>query len=76
MTKPRKPKKRKWVQAYDGDWIAPIKRGYRMQCCDCGLVHKLNFRLSENGQIQYQPSRDARATAAIRRKFEFEKDSD
>ncbi len=27
----------------DGEWIRPKMSGYRMQCCDCGLVHKLDF---------------------------------
>ncbi len=24
-------------------WVAPIQ-GYRMACCDCGLVHDMEFR--------------------------------
>lgn len=27
------------------DWIFPRRGGYRMMCCDCGLVHELQFRL-------------------------------
>lgn len=26
------------------DWIAPIP-GYRFMCCDCGLVHEMEFRI-------------------------------
>lgn len=33
--------------AMDGDewceWQFPIHRGYKMQCCDCGLVHDAEF---------------------------------
>ncbi len=30
----------------NGEWIAPTpRRGYLMQCCDCGLIHRLNFDL-------------------------------
>lgn len=29
------------------DWIAPIMRGYGMACCDCGLVHDIQFRAIE-----------------------------
>ncbi len=25
------------------DWIAPNMTGYRMACCDCGLVHDMEF---------------------------------
>lgn len=58
----------------DGEWITVAKRGYKEQCCDCGLVHKLNFRINDKGQIEIQTSRDERATSAVRRAFKFEKD--
>ncbi len=29
------------------EWTQPIMRGYLMQCCDCGLVHELQFRVLE-----------------------------
>lgn len=57
----------------DGEWITVPKRGYKEQCCDCGLVHKLNFKIID-GQIHVQTTRDERATAAVRRAFKFEKD--
>lgn len=46
----------------DGEWIQPIRRGFLMECCDCGLIHKLNFRLIKyaNGRrekIQFQAFR-------------------
>jgi Zn-finger protein len=52
----------KFEQVYDGEWVQPKRRGYMMQCCDCGLVHKLNFRLakSKDGKrnwIQFQAFR-------------------
>lgn len=25
------------------DWIYPISKGYLMKCCDCGLVHEMQF---------------------------------
>ena len=28
------------------DWHQPIMRGYRMRCCDCALVHEVEFRIS------------------------------
>lgn len=36
------------VENEDGwsDWIHPLP-GYRMQCCDCGLVHGLQFEIAE-----------------------------
>lgn len=32
-------------QVKPGDWQQPIPRGYLMQCCDCGLVHRVDFRV-------------------------------
>lgn len=52
---------RKWT-----DWIQPIKKGYKMCCCDCGLVHNMNFRIFE-GRIQFQVNRNNRATGQKRR---------
>lgn len=35
------------IVAIDDDgwsrWIRPVRRGYQMGCCDCGLVHELEF---------------------------------
>ena len=61
----------KYKQQFNGDWVQPIRRGYKAACCDCGLVHRLNFRivLDKRGRrfIQFQVFRDERATAAKRR---------
>lgn len=27
------------------DWIQPTMNGYKMACCDCGLVHDIDFRV-------------------------------
>jgi len=51
-----------------GEWVQPIRRGYKMMCCDCGLVHKMNFRI-KNKRIQFCAVRDNRATSATRRKW-------
>lgn len=26
-------------------WVPPMMKGYRMGCCDCGLVHDMEFRV-------------------------------
>lgn len=66
------------------DWIQPIMRGYKMMCCDCGLVHRMNFRVvladehggrvlrqvDEKHRVQFQAARHNRSTAAARRKYE------
>ena len=57
-------------------WIAPLhgghgRRNYHLACCDCGLVHKVQFRIikSSSGrasQVHFRMSRQAKATAAMR----------
>lgn len=49
-----------------GEWVQPIRKGYKMACCDCGLVHVLDFRV-HRGRVQFRVFRNNRATAAIRR---------
>jgi len=50
----------------EGEWVLPVRRGYKMACCDCGLVHRIDFRL-RNGHIEFRVFADNRATAAVRR---------
>lgn len=62
---------RKYPSVKDGQWVAPVKRGYRMRCCDCGLVHVIDFDHIPRGRgrkIIFRAWRDERATAASRRK--------
>lgn len=49
-----------------GEWVQPIRRGYKQSCCDCGLVHKMDFRIYR-GRAQFRAYRDNRATALVRR---------
>lgn len=46
-------------QVFDGDWIEPKpQKGHKMKCCDCGLIHTINFRV-ENGKVQFQAFRES-----------------
>jgi len=54
----------KYHPQQDGEWIEP-KAGYRMACCDCGLVHRVEFRVVK-GKVQFRAWRDNRATAGRR----------
>lgn len=59
----------KYEVVTDGDWFEPTpQRGHKMRCCDCGLIHTMNFRV-QGGKIQIQPRRDKGATARARRKL-------
>lgn len=47
-------------------WVQPVPNGYKMACCDCGLVHDMDFRI-EDGRVQFRAKRNVRSTAAVRR---------
>ena len=53
-----------------GEWVQPVRRGYKLGCCDCGLVHTVNFRVVKWGRgtkVQFQVFRNERSTALMRR---------
>ena len=56
----------KYEAAQNNEWIQPIRKGYKMSCCDCGLVHELDFRLYKR-RIQYRARRNERSTGQVRR---------
>lgn len=56
-----------YTKPQDGQWVQPIKRGYKLRCCDCGLVHRMDFRIVK-GRVQFMAFRHARSTADFRRR--------
>jgi hypothetical protein len=61
----------KYEKPKAGEWISPVKTGYKVMCCDCGLVHIVDFRHVKWGRgrkILFRVFRDNRATASARRK--------
>lgn len=58
-----------------GEWVKPRPRGYKLACCDCGLVHKMDFivlhfhtaKRIPFAKVLFRVFRDNRATAAMRR---------
>jgi len=56
----------------DGEWIEPIFNDFKLRCCDCGLVHRINFMVlksKKGAKIKFQTFRDKRATSQVRRHF-------
>lgn len=62
MTKPRYP-----VSA-DGQWIYPLSAYHLLACCDCGLVHKFEFRRSGT-RVKLRAWRDKRETKGQRKRM-------
>lgn len=54
----------------EGRWVKPVHTGFMMGCCDCGSVHKLDFRVVD-GQVQYRVHRADWATRMARKEKEF-----
>lgn len=49
-------------------WIRPITSGYKLTCCDCGLVHEMDFRVTDHDHpVEFRVRRDNRATGQVRR---------
>jgi hypothetical protein len=58
--------------AENGRWsrvVQPVMRDvqpYKMACCDCGLVHDIEFWV-EDGHVKMRVARNNRATGQVRR---------
>lgn len=66
------------------DWMMPLMDHYRMACCDCGLVHTMQFAVmrvtnksgefssgpdvSKTHRVMFRAQRNNRSTAALRRR--------
>lgn len=56
----------RYEYAREGEWEQPVCRGYKLICCDCGRVDRLDFRV-HRGRVQFRGRRDNRSTAMVRR---------
>lgn len=63
-------KHKRFHQAKDNEWIQPKQKGYLMACCDCGLVHWMDFRIVTNPKDEKQKKvqfKARRANGALER---------
>lgn len=33
------------------DWLKPVMKNYKMACCDCGLVHNIDFKILKQKRL-------------------------
>ena len=67
------------IEQEDGwtDWIKPKIHGYKMACCDCGLIHDFEFAVFDEdgkeikGAVMFRARRNKRATSQRRRKIKW-----
>lgn len=72
------------MQIIEGEWIEPTHTGFVDQCCDCALVHVIDFAVVDRktrepiagAAVQFKLRVDRRKTAASRRKLKFTKETD
>jgi len=51
------PKKKPTVQIDDGEWITVDWKGQHEECCDCGLRHRVDYRVADGGKLQIRATR-------------------
>ena len=56
----------KYEEPVEGEWVQPEEIGYKMACCSCGLVHRMDFRVVD-GRAQFRVFRAPRSTGQVRR---------
>jgi len=57
----------RYRRVVDGDWEEQKIAGDKMMCCDCGLVHFVEYKIVK-GHLFARATRDNRATAQARRR--------
>ena len=60
-------RKKPFQPVTEGEWVEPRRKYYRMACCDCCLVHKMEFRVRK-GRVQMRGWRDVRSTNYLRKR--------
>lgn len=59
-----------YTKLKDGEWIRPSRKAFKDMCCDCGLVHTVDFRIVEDGNrhfIEFRARRHGPATGGARK---------
>lgn len=51
-------------------WVQPVMEKYFLACCDCNLVHEMQFRVVgvKKQRVQFRVRRAKGHTAALRKK--------
>lgn len=57
------------VQIHNGEWTR-VKGFTHEVCCDCGLEHKLEYRLND-GMLEYRSTREEKGTRENRAKHRY-----
>lgn len=66
----------RYHQVIEGEWVPTSMRRHRNQCCDCAMVHEIDFRVTKKERLEMRVRVNRRATAAARRSFKFTPERD
>jgi len=63
------------------EWQMPIMKKYKMACCDCGLVHNIDFKVIDNdtqkpiknGRVLMKATRNNKLTKELKKKSKMGK---
>jgi hypothetical protein len=58
-----------FIDVPDGEWTQIRAKGLQHSCCDCGLVHTMDFRVNMDGQLEFRAVRSSKDTAKRRRQL-------
>lgn len=63
------PKAQPTIQVVNGKWYALAfgQKPFLEECCDCGLVHRVEYRV-RNGKFEVRYFRDDRRTGIARKR--------
>lgn len=42
------------IHIEDDEWVTIAWKGQREECCDCGKIHRVDYRVAENGKLQFR----------------------
>lgn len=42
------------IQIDDDEWVTVAWKKQRESCCHCGLIHEVDHRVTEAGQLQFR----------------------
>lgn len=57
-----------FTQLYDNEWFQ-IKdiRDFKLECCDCGLVHDIEWRITRSKKLLMKVAQNKKATIKARK---------
>jgi hypothetical protein len=67
----------KFYKVKDNEWQMPVMDKYKLACCDCGLVHNIDFKVIDddthkkikNASVLFKAKRNIKLTKELRKEM-------